>query len=193
MKLRSLALLPLVFVLLSITAHAQTGIYLNPVADRVSNSQADSQEFAFLGPGKTSQMFYGIQFGGYYDFKHTSPIGLGLEMRDSHTYGNSAMLNSFLAGVRLTAKPLARPFKFYVEPTIGLGTTRTPSSPRRKSNFQFGVYGGVDYPVQKHIDWRIAEVGFSSLRTINSTDFGYAATATSSKLVSISTGLVFRF
>ncbi|MDR3734720.1 MAG: hypothetical protein P4L10_04190 [Acidobacteriaceae bacterium] len=191
MKLRFFALL-FAFVLLSITAQAQTGLYLNPVAIRVSNSVADTGPYAFLGSGNTSQMFYGVSLGGYYDFKHTSSIGLGVDMRDAITHGNSAMLNSFLVGVRLNAKPLAKPFNFYIEPVVGMGTTRSPHSPRRLSKEQFGVFGGVDYPIQKHIDWRIAEVGYSSLSTINSSNFGYPLTISSSKLLSITTGLVFR-
>jgi hypothetical protein len=191
MKLRFFVL-PLAFVLLSITVQAQTGLYLNPVAIRVSNSTPDSGPFSFLGNGATSNMFYGVSMGGYYDFHHTSTVGLGLDMRDSLTHGNDAMLNSFLLGVRITAKPLAKPFKFYVEPAIGAGSSRSPFSPRRLTKQQYSIFGGVDYPIQKHIDWRMVEVSYSSLTTINSSNFGYPLTAGASKLMGISTGLVFR-
>ncbi len=78
------------------------------------------------------------------------------------------------------------------EPVLGEGRSRSPHSPRHLSKVQLGVFGGVDYTIQKHIDWRVAEVGYSSLSTINSSNFGYPLTISSSKLFSVTTGLVFR-
>ncbi|HEY0307894.1 MAG TPA: hypothetical protein VGB94_07025 [Acidobacteriaceae bacterium] len=192
MKLRFFVL-PLAFVLLSITAQAQTGLYLNPVAVRVSNSVADTGPIAFLGEGATSQMFYGVNLGGYHDFQHASKLGLGMDVRDAILHGNGASLNTFSLGVRLTAQPFEAPYKFYIEPAIGWGRSRSAHSPRHTSKAQPEIFAGVDYKIHKHIDWRIAEVGYSTLTTINSANFGYYnVTIPASHLLSISTGFVFR-
>ena len=69
MKLRFLAP-ALVLAITTIAAHAQVGVYVNPVVSRISNSVADTGPFAFLGSGQTSQIFGGLDFGAYYDFAH---------------------------------------------------------------------------------------------------------------------------
>lgn len=192
MKLRFFVL-PLAFVLLSITVQAQTGLYLNPVAIHISNSTADSGPYAFLGQNSKSQMFYGANLGGYYDFKHASVLGVGVDVRDAMLRGNNAGLNTFSLGVRLTAKPFAAPYKFYVEPAIGMGKTHSPYSPKHVTKVQPQIFAGVDYTIQKHIDWRMVEVGYSTLTTINSADYQNPITISSSHLLHISTGVVFRF
>ena len=69
MKLRSFAAVA-ALALTALAARAQVGLYLNPVAIRVGNSSADAGPYAFLGQNSTSQVFYGYDFGGYYDFLH---------------------------------------------------------------------------------------------------------------------------
>jgi len=192
MKLRFFVL-PLAFVLLSITVQAQTGLYLNPVAVRISNSVADTGPYAFLGQNSKSQMFYGANLGGYHDFTHAASLGLGIDVRDAMLRGNNAGLNTFSIGVRLTAKPFAAPYKFYVEPAIGMGRTHSPNSPKHVTKVQPQIFAGVDYTIQKHIDWRMVEVGYSSLTTVNSANYGNPITISASHLLHISTGVVFRF
>jgi len=110
MKLRFLAVVAVVAAFTcTITAHAQVGLYLNPVATRISNSVGDTGPYAFLGQNSKSQMFYGVDFGGYYDFFHGTKLNAGFDMRDSIVHGNNAMLNSFLVGVRVSGKPFDRP------------------------------------------------------------------------------------
>ncbi len=191
MKLRFFVL-PLAFVLLSLTLQAQTGLYLNPTAVRVSNSVADTGPYAFLGDGAKSQMFYGVTLGGYHDFQHTSSLGLGVDIRDAILHGNNAGLNTFSVGVRITAKPFSGPYKFYVEPAIGMGRSRSPHSSRHLTKAQPQIYAGVDYAIHKHIDWRIVEIGYSTLSTLNSSNLGYNASIPTSHLLNISTGFVFR-
>ena len=50
MKLRFLAVAA-VLALTGLRAHAQIGLYFNPVVSRISNSTADTGPFAFLGSG----------------------------------------------------------------------------------------------------------------------------------------------
>ncbi|MDR3744858.1 MAG: outer membrane beta-barrel protein [Acidobacteriaceae bacterium] len=196
MKLRSLAAVA-VLALTTLAAHAQVGLYLNPVAIRVSNSTADSGAFAFLGQNSTSQVFYGFDIGGYYDFFRAPGdlLTLGLDVRESDLHANNALLKSFLTGVRVSAKPFVRPIKPYVQASIGVGTTKAPSSAVHINKFDYALYGGVDYTLQKHIDWRVAEIGYGSLTTVSSASVGTGngLSVPSSNQVSFSSGFVFRF
>ena len=78
MKLRFLVP-ALALALTTIAAHAQVGLYFNPVVSRISNSKADTGPFAFLGDGQTSQIFGGVDFGGYYEFGHYSKADVSIQ------------------------------------------------------------------------------------------------------------------
>ena len=194
MKLRSIAAVA-VLALTALAARAQVGLYLNPVAIRVSNSNADHGSFAFLGDNSTSQVFYGYGFGGYYDFLHAGPLSAGFDVRESDLHANNAMLRSFLVGARVSAKPFRRPFKPYAQISVGVSTTKAPASTIHVSKFDYVLYGGVDYTLQKHIDWRVLEVGYGSLTTVSSADVGGGGTLNipAANQLSFSSGLVFRF
>lgn len=191
MKLRSLV--PALIFSLSTIAHAQTGLYMNPIAIHVTNPQVDTGAFAFLGENSTSQIFYGVNFGGYYNFHHTKPVDIGFDMRDSIVRHDGASLNSFLVGLRVSGKPGSFPVKLYLQPMFGSGTTKPALTTIHKTNFEYSVLAGVDYPLRKHIDFRVIELGYGSVTTINSEDFGSAASVPASHLVTISTGFVFYF
>jgi len=192
MKFRFLATV-VVLALTSVAAHAQAGIYLNPIAIRVSNSVADTGPFAFLGQGSTSQFFEGVNFGGYYNFFHQGQFEAGLDLRDAITRGNNASLNSFLAGARVAVSPFRLPFKPYAQVSVGTGRTSSPTSQLHTSKVEYGVFAGVDYTLNRHFDFRAIEVGYSSLQTISSSIVGGSTLAIpSSSLLSISTGIVIR-
>jgi hypothetical protein len=181
-----------------VVAHAQTdhhvGLYLNPVAIRVSNSFPDSGPFAFLGQNSTSQVFFGLDYGGYWDFFQSGKIAAGLDMRESDLHANNALLRSFLVGARLSAHPFRLPFKPYLQASVGLGTTKAPQTTVHASKLDYAIYGGVDYTIQRHVDFRIAEIGYGSLTTTSSSTNSVVSFAVpASKLLSFSTGLVFRF
>jgi hypothetical protein len=198
MKLRYLATVVLL-AMTTVAAYAQSdnhvGLYLNPVAIRVSNSIPDSGPFAFLGQNSTSQVFYGFDLGGYWDFFQSGKIGAGMDIRESDLHANNALLKSFLVGARVSAHPFARPFKPYLQASVGVGTTKAPASTVHVSKLDYAIYAGVDYTIQRHVDFRMAEIGYGSLTTASTATVGgggdFAITA--SKLLSFSTGLVFRF
>ena len=194
MKLRSIAAVA-VLALATVAAHAQAGLYFNPVAIRVSNSTADTGPAAFLGQNSTSQVFYGYDFGGYYDFFHAGPIAAGIDVRESDLHANNAMLRSFMVGARVSAKPFTRPIKPYAQISVGVSTTKAPAITARVSRLDYALYGGVDYTLQKHIDFRVLEVGYGSLTTISSTNYGGGSilNVPASNQISFSSGLVFRF
>ncbi len=194
MKLRFLVpALALAFA--TIAAHAQVGIYVNPVVSRISNSTADTGTFAFLGSGQTAQTFGGVDIGGYYEFAHYAKADLSVDMRDAIQHGNNASLNSFMVGLRLAAKPMAFNLKPYAQFSIGEGRTRPPLSQAHINRLQYGVYVGVDKPLNKHVDWRIVEISYDSVKTISSDTFQGATPNTfpAARVLGFSTGFVFRF
>jgi hypothetical protein len=168
------------------------GLYVNPVGIHISNSKADTGPFAFLGTNKTSRTFYGANIGGYVNFFHAPKFDAGVDIRDSFVTGNAAHLNSFLVGARFAAKPLAASFKPYVQVSVGAGSSKAPTSPIHLTRLQYGVYGGLDYTLAKHVDFRAFEVGYGSLPTISSGNFNGTTTFSASRLFSVSAGLVFR-
>ncbi len=193
MKLRFLAP-ALALALTTIAAHAQFGVYVNPVVSRISNSTADTGPFAFLGDGQKSQIFGGVDFGGYYDFAHYSKADVSVDMRDAIEHGNNASLNSFLVGLRLAAKPMAfGGIKPYAQFSVGAGRTRAPLTNAHVDRLQYGIFGGVDKAISKHVDWRIVEISYGSVTTISSQTFGGPTSIPAARVLGFSTGLVFRF
>jgi hypothetical protein len=168
------------------------GLYVNPIAIRIHNSQADSGTFAFLGDNVTSRTFWGANIGGYVNFIHAPKFDAGIDIRDSIVTGNNANLNSFLVGARVVAKPIANSFKPYLQLSVGAGSSKPPTSPIHLTRLQYGVYGGIDYTLAKHVDFRMFELGYGSVLTVNSGNFGGTLSFPSSGLFSISSGLVFR-
>lgn len=192
MKLRFLVP-ALALALTTIAAHAQIGLYLNPVVSRVSNSTPDTGPFAFLGEGGTSKIFGGVDFGGYYEFAHYPKSDLSFDVRDTIQRYSTASFNSFMVGPRLAAKPLAYNLKPYAQLSIGVGRTKAPLSPVSISKLQYGIYVGVDKPLKKHVDWRILEVSYGSVTTISSNIFGSPTPIPAASVLGFSTGFVFRF
>ncbi len=182
--------------LTTVAAHAQTGVglYLNPIAIRASNSVADTGPYAFLGQNSTSQVFYGYNLGGYYDFFHAGKVATGFDMRYSDLHANNALLRQFLVGVRVSAQPFARPFKPYVEASIGSGTTKAPQSTVHISKLDYAIFAGVDYSLGHHVDFRAFEIGYGSLSTASTATVAAAGpNIPAATLLNFSSGLVFRF
>jgi hypothetical protein len=190
MKLRFTAF-ALALALMTVTAHAQVGLYLNPVVTRVSNSTPDSGPFAFLGQGGTSQIFGGVDFGGNYNFLHQPNFNVGVDVRDVIQHGDSALLNSFLVGLYVQSKPLAYGLKPYGQLSIGAGRTEAKLNPVSITKLEYMIYGGVDKTLNKHVDFRAIEVGYGSVTTISSANFRSGTPIPASNLLSFSTGFVF--
>ena len=168
------------------------GLYVNPVGIHITNSQADTGPFAFLGANATARTFYGANIGGYINFYHAPRFDAGVDIRDSIVASNNAHLNSFLVGARFIAKPIAESFKPYLQVSVGVGSSKPPTSPIHLNRLQYGIFGGLDYTLAKHVDFRAFELGYGAVTTINSGDFGGPVTFPSSRLFNVSTGLVFR-
>jgi len=195
MKLRLFATALVALVLSSAAAHAQIGIYMNPVAIRVSNSVAQTGPFAFLGQNSKSQVFYGYMLGGYDDFFHSGKLNAGIDMRLEDLHANHAMLRDFFLGVRVSGAPFARPIKPYAQASVGVFTTKAPDSTVHTTKGGYRVAGGADYTLAKHVDLRMIEIGYGSLTTISSATVGSGGGSKfpTSTMLSFSSGLVFRF
>jgi hypothetical protein len=203
MKLRYLASV-VVLALTTVAAFAQThdapaqgnvGLYFNPIAIRASNSVADTGTFAFLGDNSTSNVFYGYNLGGFYDFFHSGSLATGFDMRFSDLHANNAMLKQFLVGIRVSGHPFVRPIKPYIQVSVGEGSTKAPYSTIHVGKLDYGVFGGVDYTLARHVDFRALEIGYGSLTTVSSGSVpnGGTIAVPAATLISFSSGLVFRF
>jgi hypothetical protein len=168
------------------------GLYVNPIGIGIRNSTADTGPFAFLGDNTTSRTFYGAAIGGYVNFFHAQKYDAGIDIRDIIVSANNARLNSFLVGARVVAKPIAEKYKPYLQLSIGAGSSKPPHSTVKSTRLQYGIYGGLDYTLSKHVDFRAVELGYGSVSTINSGNFNGTTSFPASSLFSVSTGLVFR-
>jgi hypothetical protein len=174
------------------SAKAQTGLYFNPVVTRVTNGTADTGPFAFLGQNGKGVTFGGVDFGGYYEFFHAPKFDAGIDARDSIRHGNSASLNSFLVSARLVGKPLAHGFKPYVQVAAGAGRTESPLNPVHVTKLEVDGFIGVDKVLNKHVDWRLIEVGYGSVTTVSSALYGGTTPIPAARLLNFSTGFVLR-
>lgn len=196
MKFERLLFVPALLGIAAGSAHAQGALYFNPIVTRVSNSQTDTGTFAYLGAGNTSALRGGVSIGGYYMFGHgagpTSRATFGLDVRDEWQRGSDALLNSFLIGVRAQGRVGER-LKPYAQLSGGVGSTRAPFTAIKTSKAMFKVYGGLDYTIGPHLDFRAVEIGYGSLTTASSAQYNSTLTYPASKLLSFSSGLVARF
>ena len=181
-------------------ARAQGALYVAPIAIRASISTADPGTFSFLGPGNTSRMFYGVQFGGFYDVPgpvlpaSLQHLEIGVDVRDAVLHANNALLNEFLVGARLGLVPATSERKLhpYLEPYVGLGSTRAPNTSIKVNKPTYGVFAGADYDFSRRVSWRVAEVGYGSLTTASGGTIGASESIPSATLLTITTGLTFR-
>ena len=183
MKLRSLAVVA-VLVLTALAAHAQTqnqsqgnfSLYLNPVAIRVSNPTPDTGPFAFLGQNSTSQVFYGFDLGGYYDFFHfpaASPPAWTCA-RATCTPTTPCSGASWQAShLRPTLQaPLQALYS-------GLGRPRHHQAPKQHRPPQQGRLCPLRrcrLHAARHVDFRVFELGYGSLTTVSSATVGNGGT-----------------
>ena len=198
MNLRSL-IVGVALAIAPAAAHAQVGLYINPAAELVTNSVADSGLYAFLGQNSKSAVFYGFDVGGYYEHKTGLPyLKAGVELHDSLLHANNAKLNNFDAGLRLSFKPFHNGFKPVVEPWIGAAASRAPfTSINVTKKIEYGITGGLEYETHHHIDFRLIDVTYGKLTTVSSATIGGAVSGgvsiPASTGVSFTSGFVFRF
>lgn len=192
MRLR-FVLAAVVLAAVAASARAQVGVYVNPVFNRISNSTPDTGPFAFLGQGVTSRTFGGVDFGAYYNITHGPGAKFGVDVRDTTVHSNNASLNVFSLAGRVEAPPLAHGIRPYAQIAAGAATSKAELSVVHTTRGMFGIFAGLDYPLSRHIDFRIVELGYGSVTTTNSQIYGGPTPIGASTLMHVSSGLVFRF
>ena len=192
MRLRYV-LAAVVLAAVAASARAQVGVYVNPVFTRISNNTPDTGPYAFLGEGATSRTFGGVDFGAYYNVSHGPGMKLGVDLRDTTVHANNAALNIFSVGLRVESAPIGRGIRPYVQIAAGAATSKAQQSLIHTTRGMFGVFGGIDYPLTRHVDFRIVELGYASVTTQNSNIYGGPTPIGASSMVHVSSGLVFRF
>ena len=185
----------LALAVVTVGAEAQIGVYLNPVVTRISNSTPDNGPFSFLGNGVTSRTFGGLDFGGYYDITRGPGMKFGVDVRDTTVHANNASLNTFSLGGRVEASPIAYRLRPYAEVYAGAARSKAELSLVHTTRAAFGVLAGLDLPLNRHVDFRVVELGYGSVTTTNSNIYGTPTPTPigASTQFSVSSGLVFRF
>jgi len=173
-------------------AQGPVGLYFNPFVSRISNSQADTGPFAFLGDGNTSAIFGGVDFGGYVNFSHSPGFDVGIDVRDSIQHGNSASLNSFLVGPRVAFKPKTFGLSPYVQLSVGSGRSVSPYSPAHTTKVEYVLSAGIDKSLNRHVDFRVIEVGYGSVSAVSSSVHNGGTSIPAARTLNFSTGFVFR-
>ncbi len=128
-------------MVVSVSAHAQTGIY-------------GAFTGADLGSG-TNGNLYGGTVGLYLTPLHLPLLSAGFDVRGEFLHGNGQSLDSGLAGVRVAIHPPVFPLKPYVEALGGIG--RADVANATSTNAQYRIVGGVDWTILPRIDWRVVE------------------------------------
>ena len=192
MRLRYV-LAAVVLAAVAASARAQVGVYVNPVFTKISNSVPDTGPFAFLGEGKTSRNFGGLDLGAYYNVTHGPGMKFGVDVRDTTVHSNNASLNVFSLALRVESAPLTHGIRPYAQIAAGAATSKAQQTQVHTTRGMFGIFGGIDYPLTRHVDFRIVELGFGGVTTQNSFIYGAPTPIGSSRMVQVSSGLVFRF
>jgi hypothetical protein len=192
MRLRYV-LAAVVLAAVAASARAQVGVYINPVFTKISNNVADTGPYAFLGDGATSRNFGGVDFGAYYNISRAPGMKFGVELRDTTVHSNNASLNIFSVAGRVESAPLTHGIRAYAEIAAGAANSKAQQSQVHTTRGMFGIFGGIDYPLTRNIDFRIVELGFAGVTVQNSSILGGPSPIGSSRMVQVSSGLVFRF
>jgi opacity protein-like surface antigen len=194
--LRSLLVVALTAMVIPVLpARAQLGVYGTFNAARlnlpVDNSNSDNWA-------------YGGGAGAYLQHGHFVFLSAGLDLRfedlkgSSSGSGYSTSYNETAGyiGPRLAFRPHILPVQPYVEALVGAahiqdtnnvqeltpnGILTVNTSPS-ETKFSYQIVGGLDYTLLPRIDWRVAEVGYGTLKA-----FGDSVNP-----ISVSTGIVIR-
>ncbi len=139
----------LALTVLSPWARAQTGVYASFTAAKMDSTN--------------SKWIYGPTVGAYFDSSHFAVLEWGADLRGTFLGGGGAtQLQSGLVGPRVVVHAPIIPIKPYAEGLVGIGHGQVAGQ-ASATKFQYEVLGGIEYTLVPRIDWRVVEVGYSSL------------------------------
>ena len=167
MRLRYV-LAAVVLAAVAASARAQVGVYINPVFTKISNNIPDTGPFAFLGDGATSRNFGGLDFGAYYNISHGPGMKWGVDVRDTTVHSNNAALNIFSVAGRVESAPFTHGIRPYAQIAAGAATQQgaADSDPHDARHVRHLCRHRLS--ANRHIDFRIVELGYGSVTTENS-------------------------
>ena len=202
MKLRTIAC-ALAVVLVSAAAYAQSGVYLT------FDAQQFTQEGVLVNPGTHGNIdrpwLYGPGYGVYYDVTRlpylgklkTGPVVVGIDGRGDtlrlSAYNTTFNRQDGIFSLRVAAKNKIAGITPYIQGGFGIGHTKVPGRTYYSNNFIYQFTVGVDKKIHNHIDWRVE----ASAAALGNYATGYYPSGVgpnqSSYLVTVDTGLVYRF
>src|SRR5579875_3629821 len=132
--------------LFSLSAHAQTAVYLDFTATNPDN------------------WIYGGTAGLYHDPWHLLSAEAGVDARVSYL-GNgqtpdTPRVSNVTAGPRLAFHPHILPFTPYAEVLAGFGHVSIGIT--SASRFEYQVVGGIDVKIVHRLDWRFFDFAYTS-------------------------------
>jgi hypothetical protein len=192
-----LAIVLAALVVAALPAHAQLGIYGGFAAGQLTVPVANVN---------SSEWAYGGNFGAYLARGHFGFFRAGLDARAEILKGSAGSSVAGSAsysedagyiGPRVGFRPHIVPIQPYVEGLVGaahisdtattvhsipVGTTGFINPQESQTKFSYQIVAGLDYTIFPRIDWRVAEIGYGTLRA-----FGANVNPTT-----VSTGIVIR-
>jgi hypothetical protein len=154
--LRTLFLLLFATFVISIAAHAQTGIYVEFGASKVD--------------APSNQWIYGPTFGVYHDFYSVPFVHLGADLRGSVLgISETTTLTSGEIGPRVSLHPRVLPFMPYLEALGGIGYYDFGNRQGSSTQFEYQFLAGIDDTVLPRLDWRVVEFSYGGLSVFNGT------------------------
>jgi hypothetical protein len=152
--LRTLSVL-LFAIFLTITAQAQTGIYVEYGGSKVDAPSND--------------WIYGPTFGVYTDLIGGVPfVHLGADLRGSVLgISQTTTLYSGLLGPRVSLHPHVLPFMPYLEGLAGVGHFDFGEDQGSSTKFEYQFLAGGDLTVFPRLDWRVVEFSYGGLSVFN--------------------------
>ena len=194
MLFRKMAVLGAALISLSCAAraHAQVGLYATVTGERISGiTCSDPQHQCASNDGVVRP--YGVNFGGYYEFRSYGPVRLGGEIRGAVVNTNKPATEygastdavrhyTALGGVRASFATRFKYIRPYASVDAGYARTDAAVAETYQQYTQVQGYVGVDVPLFSVLELRAIELGAGEL-------FGPSSHSTES----IGAGVVFRF
>jgi len=139
--------------------------------------------------------FVGANAGVTINLPPSGPVSVGIDFRGGPEIGTPG-LGSALAGIKLGFKQPLFHLKPYIQLSTGFLEQRHQTGSAvyaytdNESYFGAELFGGVDYPIARHIDLRMLEVGLGTTHVVITNGIN---TTAHPEFLSLSSGIVFNF
>jgi hypothetical protein len=153
---RLLSVLLVAIFAITITANAQTGIYIEYGGSKVAAPSND--------------WIYGPTFGIYHAFYSVPLVHVGADLRGSVLgISQTTTLTSGALGPRVSIHPRVLPVMPYLEALGGIGYYDYGNGQGSNTQFEYQFLAGIDITVLPRLDWRAVEFSYGGLSALNGT------------------------